>query len=94
MRLKHAFTFAFLAAAYDVTPQRASQLVAEHGWDVATNPQALFRELLTRRACPLRSKLSDPLFRAKAERSLSAAAFRCAVKPRAIRKPKSLPTTN
>ena len=86
---RHLFSYNYVAAAYAVTRQRAAQLVAEFGWHTATSPELLFRELLDRRATPLRAKLADPNFRAAAAKSLATAAFRSAVKPSPVRKTKT-----
>ena len=83
---RHSFSYNYVAAAYAVTRQRAAQLVAEFGWEVTISPELLFRELLDRRATPLRAKLADPAFRAAAAKSLATAAFRSAVKPSPVRK--------
>ena len=83
---KHPITLAEIAKIYRLTRQGAAWLVKRHGYPAATNPRWLLMKLLDARACPLRSRLSDPAFLSAAEHSMSTAPFRCAINPRAIRK--------
>jgi hypothetical protein len=89
---KHPITLAEIAKIYRLTRQGAAWLVKRHGYPAATNPRWLLMKLLDGRACTLRTRLSDPAFRADAELSMGSAAFRCAIRPgTAIRKTKANP---
>lgn len=83
-----------IAKTYGLTKQGAAYLIATHGFDAVTNPKWLLMKLLQGRSSALRTRLSDPDFLKQAQFGMDTAAFRCAVKPRAIRKPKTLPTIN
>ena len=79
---------------YQITKPGAAYLIKVHGYPAVTSPRWLLVQLLEGRSSPLRTRLSDPTFLAAAERSMSTAAFRMAVRPRAIRKPKTLSQPN
>jgi len=79
-----------IARIYGLTKQGAAYLVGKHGFDAVTNPCLLLRKLLQGRSCPLRVRLINPDFLSDAQHAMHSAPFRMAVKPRAIRRPKTL----
>jgi hypothetical protein len=84
---KHrAIPLSELARIYRMSKQGISHLIEVHGYSAVISPRWLLVQLMEGRACPLRTRLSDPTFLSAAEHSMNTAPFRCAIKPRAIRK--------
>jgi hypothetical protein len=79
-----------IARIYGLTKQGAAYLVSRHGYGATCNPCLLLWKLLQGRSCPLRVRLINPDFLSDAQHAMDTAPFRMAVRPRAIRKPKSL----
>jgi hypothetical protein len=79
-----------ISRIYEITKPGAAYLIKVHGFDAVTNPKWLLMKLLEGRSSPLRTRLSNPEFLKQAQFGMDTARFRMAVKPRAIRKPKSL----
>jgi hypothetical protein len=80
-----------ISRIYQITKPGAAYLIKAHGFDAVTNPKWLLMKLLEGRSSALRTRLSNPEFLKQAQFAMDTAPFRMAVRPRPLRRPKSLP---